>query len=228
MVSSATPRALAPSALHTLMFNFLAASKSMLSRPLPLRLITRRDRADSRTFAVTGSTPARKPTQSDNNCVSSPSVGNLPAGDKTTVYPARSSLDKDTCPFCVTDLGVTSIVFVLTLHHTQSASALRFYCYLILSFVLTLWEIPRSRYLCSSDRHSQGSRKLSSPGFSLAKPLPLSDASGDSRQLIKYQARCWNVNMKNLGNHARPPMKKINPPIFDREVSSFTLCTRLI
>jgi len=57
--------------------------------------------------------------------------------------------------------------------------------------------------------------------------IPVQTVSG-GRLLIKYQARCWNVNMKNLGNHARPPMKKIHPPIFDCEVSSFTLCTRLI
>ena len=160
MVSSATPRALAPSALHTLIFNFLAASKSMLSRPLPLRLITRRARADSRTFAVTGSTPARKPTQSGNNCVSSPSVGNLPAGEKATMYPACSSFDKAACPFCVTDLGVTSIFFVLTLHHTQSPTALLFYYYLLLPFFLILWDIPLLRHLRGSDRHSPDNRKL--------------------------------------------------------------------
>ena len=201
MVSSATPRALAPSARHTLMFNFFAASKSMLSRPLPLRLITRRNWADSKTFAVTGSTPANKPTQSGNNCVSSPSVGNLPAGDRTTVYPACSSFDNDAWPLCVTDLGVTSIFFVLVLYSTQSTSVLLVYEYCAFFFCVCFIE---------------------------GKKSPLSDTSGDSRQLIKYGARSRDLNMKNVGDHARPSMKKINPPILNFQFSRWLLCTSLL
>ncbi|MDX1709441.1 MAG: AMP-binding protein, partial [Desulfobacterales bacterium] len=74
-VNSATPRALAPWARQTFIFKRLAASRSILSTPVPLRLMTFKYRELSNTFAEIGSMPARCPTQSDNFSINSFSSG---------------------------------------------------------------------------------------------------------------------------------------------------------
>ena len=76
--SSATPRALAPSALSTRIPSSFATPRGILSVPVPLRLITRSFVAARRTRSEIGSTPAIHPTHSGNRWSNCSSVGTRP------------------------------------------------------------------------------------------------------------------------------------------------------
>ena len=109
IASSATPRALAPSARRISMPRRRADSRSIASTPVPLRLMTRRSEAAESTSSVIGSTPASQPTQPGRSCFKSAAVGIFPAGGMTTSKPARASRSRAGWPSDVTDRGVTRI-----------------------------------------------------------------------------------------------------------------------
>ncbi len=83
-VSSATPRALAPSARSTRIPRRSQAARSIESTPVPFRLMAFRSVALASTASVIFSTPASHPTQPGSRRISSSSSGDLPGVQNTT------------------------------------------------------------------------------------------------------------------------------------------------
>jgi hypothetical protein len=105
IVNSATPRALAPSALSIRMPSSCATPSGILSVPVPFRLITRSFFAARNTRSEIGSTPAIHPTHSGKSSRSCSSVGIRPGFVKINSNPAASNSLKTGSLFSVRDRG---------------------------------------------------------------------------------------------------------------------------